>query len=346
MAGEDSYSPYLIIGKLSRDFILTRDGSDISDIPGGHLLYTAIGMSPWETNPGLVSRVGKNLPAAFTDLLTKYHFNTDGIRVIADDLEHRHFISFFGPKNDLRGGNRERTSVLSQYFHAGKAFPKELLGYSYGLQGKNSLTDRTSETVLVRDIPKNYRESRCIHICPLDYLSHNLLPQAFTGSVKPTITVHADHAYMQPYFFEAVKPLVSGLTAFITRERHLRSLFAEKFRISDLDDMIRALLDYGAENIVIRTEDRAYKFIDRIDRRIRRLDPGETDEFEKIGELSCFCGGHLVGLNETYDPVKAAAYGAARASLLKNERNPYNNLHVLDALLTEKIRILESRIEG
>ena len=44
MAGEESYSPYLIIGKLSRDFILTRDGNDISDIPGGHLLYSAIGI--------------------------------------------------------------------------------------------------------------------------------------------------------------------------------------------------------------------------------------------------------------------------------------------------------------
>lgn len=346
MAGEDSYSPYLIIGKLSRDFILTRDGNNISDIPGGHLLYSAIGMSPWETNPGLVSRVGKNLPAAFTDLLAKYHFNTDGIKVIASDLEHRHFISYFEGQNEIRSGSRNRTSVLSQYFHAGKAFPKELLGYTPGRKENHSLTDRTEETVLVRDIPKNYRESRCIHICPLDYLSHNLLPQAFSGSVKPTITVHADHSYMQPFFFEAVKTLISGLSAFITRERHLRSLFAEKYRISDPDEMILALLDYGAENIVIRTEDRSYKFIDRIDRRIRRLPAVEAEEFEKIGELSCFCGAHLVGLNETYDPVKAVAYGAARASLLKNERNPYNNLHVLDALLNEKIRILESRIEG
>ena len=346
MAGEENYSPYLIIGKLSRDFILTRDGEDISDIPGGHLLYTAVGMSPWETRPGLVSRVGKNFPPEFTDLLAKYHFQTDGIRVLASDLEHRHFISYFEPIKDFRNENRDRTSVLSQYFHAGKAFPKELLGYNYGRNGKASLTDRTDETVLVRDIPKNYRESRCIHICPLDYLSHNLLPQAFTGSAKPTITIHADGSYMQPYFFEAVKPLISGLAAFITRERHLRGLFAEKYRISDTDDMIRILLDHGAENIIVCTGDRAYKFIDRIDRRIRRLETGASDGPEKIGELSCFCGAHLVGLNETYDPVKAVAYGAARASLLKNERNPYNNLHVFDALLNEKIRIFENRIEG
>ena len=346
MAGEDSYSPYLIIGKLSRDFILTRDGEAVSDIPGGHLLYTAIGMSPWETNPGMVSRIGKNLPAEFIDLLEKYYSHTDGIKVIAADLEHRHFISYFEAKEDFRSGYRDRTSVLSQYFHAGKAFPKELLGYNYSRSGNNSLTDRTDETVLVRDIPKNYREARCIHICPLDYLSHNLLPQAFSGSVKPTITIHADHLYMQPYFFDAVKPLISGLAAFITRERHLRSLFAEKYRISDLNEMIRILLDHGAENIIVRTEDHAYKFIDRVDRRIRRLVTGIADGSEKIGELSCFCGAHLVGLNETYDPVKAVAYGAARASLLKNERNPYNNLHVLDLLLNEKIRILENRIEG
>ena len=93
-------------------------------------------------------------------------------------------------------------------------------------------------------------------------------------------------------------------------------------------------------------EDRSFRFINASDRKIKMLPPWETDDTDKIGELSCFCGAYLVGLNETYDPNKAVAYGAARASMLTNDRNPYSNLDVLESLLNEKIRRVESQIEG
>ena len=151
---------------------------------------------------------------------------------------------------------------------------------------------------------------------------------------------------MHPYFFEGIKTLVNGLSAFIVRERQVRNLFFEKYRISKLEDMMKILLDYGAENIVIKQEDRSYMFINRADRIVRRLRIEIEDPHEKIGELSCFCGGYLVGLNETYNYIKAAALGAARASMLKNDLNPYNNLNIFEALLDEKARILENQIEG
>ena len=73
---------------------------------------------------------------------------------------------------------------------------------------------------------------------------------------------------------------------------------------------------------------------------------GLQRSYEKIGELSCFCGAYIVGINETYNYLKAAAYGAARAEMLQNEWNPYNNLNIFETLLNEKARILENRIEG
>ncbi len=346
MAGGQDYSPYLIIGKLSRDFILTEEGEDINDIPGGHLLYTAIGMTPWENHPGMVSRVGNNFPSVFIEKLNKYNFDTHGIKVLDRDLEHRNFISFYDHGQGSSFGKRNQQSVLSQYFHAGKPFPREMLGYNAGLDRMDSLTERTGDTVLSRDIPSNYLEARCIHLCPMDFLSHNLLPQAFPGEVKRTITICAGDGYMHPYFFNAVKTLIMGLTAFIVREKRVRELFSEEFKINDIDEMMKIMLDYGAENIVVRMEDRSYRFINRVDRKIKTMKTDPGGKWEKIGELSCFCGAYIVGQNETYDYQKAAAYGAARASLLQNDTNPYNNLNVFDSLLKEKIRIMENRIEG
>lgn len=345
MAGEGNYSPYVIIGKLSRDFILTSSGEDINGIPGGHLLYTAIGMTPWETHPGLVARIGRSFPEQFVAQLESYRFSVRGIKRINDEIEQRNFISYFDSERDHGVENNKAYSVLTQYFSAGKPFPRELLGYHSKRKTGDSLTERTPETILVRDIPPEYIEARCVHLCPMDFLSHNLLPQAFTGTDKRTVTVQAGRGYMQPFFFDAVKSLISGLTGFIVRESYLRNLFVDQFRINELSDMMKILLDYGAENIVVKTNERKYIFINRADRLIQKLDPEPSETFEKIGELPCFCGAYLVGLNETYDYRKAVAYGAARASLLKNDINPYNNLHVFDHLVMEKARIMENRIE-
>lgn len=342
MNGESSYSPYLIIGKLSRDFILTPEGKDLNDIPGGHLLYTAVGMSPWEKSPGLIARAGKNFPRSFIDYLSKYGLNTGGIKVLDIELEHRNFLSYF---DSGTAGTQRNESVLSQYFRAGKSFPKELLGYNSSSGRTDSMTERTSATVLSRDIPRQFLEARCIHLCPLDYLSHNLLPQVFSGDTKRTISMQAGSGYMNPYFYDPVKTLVNGLTAFITHERDLRNLFAEHYRIHDTREMIRILLDYGAENIVVRMEDGSYYFINRADRAIKCLKNKTPEISKKTGELSCFCGAYLVGINETYNYKKAVAYGAARASMLKNDISPLNNLDVFDALLNEKIRIMENMIE-
>lgn len=346
MAGENNYSPYIIIGKLTRDFILTAEGENINDIPGGELLYAAIGMSPKERHPGLVARINSNYPDDFLSLLKKYEFSTHGIKKVNSDLEQRNFISYFDLNNENGYPSRKDQSVLTQYFKAGKPFPKELLGFNIRKKATDSLTERTSETILARDIPTEYLEARCIHLCPLDYLSHNLLPQAFPGGNKRTITIHAGNGYMHPYFFESVKTLVNGLTAFIVRERQVRNLFFEKYRISQLEDMMKILLDYGAENIILKTENRSYMFINRADKKVKYMRVEYKEPYEKIGELSCFCGAYIVGINETYNYIKAASYGAARAEMLQNEMNPYNNLNIFETLLNEKARILESRIEG
>ena len=249
MPGNSTYSPYLIIGKLSQDYILTEEGLDLNNIPGGHLLYAAIGMTPWEKHPGIVSRVGSNYPPEFIQNFAKYDIDTGGIKVLPIPIEHRNFITYFEPEDTKEFREKHRQSVLTEYFHAGKPFPKDLLGYVPSKNNIDSLTERKPETILSRDIPPAMLEARCVHICPMDYISHNLLPQAFSGERKKTITIQTGDGYMQPFFFESIKTLVNGLSALITRERQVRSLFSEKYLITDVGDMLKIMLGYGCINI-------------------------------------------------------------------------------------------------
>ncbi|MBQ6342795.1 MAG: hypothetical protein IJI41_06710 [Anaerolineaceae bacterium] len=346
MPEDINYSPYVIVGKLSRDFILTDKGNDLNGVPGGHLLYSAIGMSPWEKHPGLVSRISKNYPELYIKLLEKHGLDVRSIKIVDDQIEDRCFINYFTKEHNSEKKDNIQKSVLTQYFNAGKPFPRELLGFNNRRIKTDSMTERTSETILARDIPKEYLEARCVHLCPMDYLSHNLLPQVFSKNRRATVSIQAGEGYMQPYFFEAIKSLLNGVSAFIVREKNLRKLFSENFRVSKLYEMMKILLDYGTDNIIVKANDSFFYFINNNDRIIRKLNYSQNSVYEKIGELSCFCGAFLVGLNQTYDYKKAVCYGVSRASLLSNEVNPYSNFDVYEGLVNEKAYALEKYIES
>lgn len=332
----DNYSPYLIIGKLSRDFIITEDDRNVDDVPGGQLLYSAIGMSPWERHPCLVARVGKNYPAEFITQLARHGFGTKGVRVLDQNVEHRRFICL-SHDEDVCKQERNSRSVLSFYFHIGKIFPRELLGFTQPPKYVKDINRRTDETIIVRDIPSDYFEARCVHLCPMSYLSHYVLPQAFSRDEKRTVTIEACSEYMQPVFFQEVKKLVHGLTAFIVKEKDMRSLFSDNLRIREMSDMMKIALDWGVEYVITALKNGDYLLAHAGNGEVRRMRSSEVmDSRKKIDALSCFCGAFLTGLNETYDLYIAAARGAARVSMLNGVDNPYHNLEVLEALANEK----------
>ena len=77
---------------------------------------------------------------------------------------------------------------------------------------------------------------------------------------------------------------------------------------------------------------------------VKKVFDEAKEPFEKIGELSCFCGAYIVGINETYNYIKAASYGAARAEMLQNELNPYNNLNIFETLLNDQDAIVSDEL--
>ena len=108
MPEDINYSPYVIVGKLSRDFILTDKGNDLNGVPGGHLLYSAIGMSPWEKHPGLVSRISKNYPELYIKLLEKHGLDVRSIKIVDDQIEDRCFINYFTKEHNSEKKIREK----------------------------------------------------------------------------------------------------------------------------------------------------------------------------------------------------------------------------------------------
>lgn len=332
------YFPYVIFGKLTENYIIYPDGSVNNKVIGGNILYTAMGMNPWEKAPGLVARVGKNYPEEWLEKLQKTGFGTRGIKRLSIPTEHRDFIAYDESGQEIHQGN-----FLSVYFNRGLSFPKELLGYKPAEIETNSIKERNDLTILARDIPAEYMEARSFHFCPLDFISHNIIPSVIRRYGQKVITIQSSPDYMIPNMFMDVCYMIAGLSAFITTEKELRSLFSLYPHITDIREMAERLLEYGAENILIMLDDHEMLMLTE-KHQCYRVKPYSDIRINPVGETEAFSGGFNVGYNQKYDPLDGLVYGMTAVSLNSDSRNTLETGNILPELLEGRMKIMRAEI--
>lgn len=332
------YYPYVLVGSITSDYVIYEDGKSRNGIPGGSLIHTAVGMSYWERHPGLISRVGRDFPESFLQLLRDHGMDTSGIKRLERPMEFRRFRSYFG------GDAGKSVSFLSKYFEAGLSLPHDLLGYQCSPEDEEETMKRRDQTIVARDVPAPYLEAAAVHFCPMDFLTHDLLTPVFRQQGQKLITIQSSYRYMIPHFFEQVKDMVKSLSAFITTENELRKLFGDEKRITDTDTMCGILLDTGLESIVIQCRDRSFKAVSRKDRKPVIMPPYDTEIFNPMGEVEAFCGGFITGLRELYELIPAFVRGGVAASFNCDTRDVLSAVDALPELLDAREKRLESRL--
>ena len=118
-------------------------------------------------------------------------------------------------------------------------FPRELLGYRNPASQIDSRTKLLPNTIRQADIPPDFLDASAAHICPLDYLTHTLLPAVLRQAEFTTVTLDPSPGYMNPTYWNEVPALLTGLTAFLPSEEELCSLFQGKS--DDLWEMAEAI---------------------------------------------------------------------------------------------------------
>lgn len=330
------YFPYVLIGSLTREFYILEDGNTVSDICGGDLIYAAVGLSPWEKNPGFVSRISPDYPEAWLRRIRETGFDISGISRTKIPVDQRNFTNQYSSSSE---------NFMSAYFESGNPFPKELLGYRPEKKKIDDPKKKQETTILEWDIPGAYLEARCIHFCPMDFLTHYLIPQVFNrGGVHKTITIQAGDGYMHRSYYEQVKQMIRGLSCFILKEEQLRQLFSAYYWIRDTFDMIRTMMEWGADQIVVQMKNGSWVMA-ASDGKLYRLQPYPTKITNHSGELSAFCGGFITGLNDFYDPVRSLLRGAAIGSIAGENIFPFSCLNTYPDLIDTRISILKEQLE-
>ena len=234
----------LFLGSLRREFILPPEAPPALDIPGGEVLYAAVGAALWGAEVGLVSRVGEDFPRAWLEDWARRGWDVRGVRILPQALDLRRVV-IYEPGFRVSGMPPARAFV-----QRGLPFPKALLGYEPPPPRKMSRERLTETTLRMSDLPPDLDEVRGAHFTPHDWVTHTLLPAALRQAGVSVITLDPAEGYMDPDWSEHIPMLLQGLTAFLPAEEELRRLFAH--RIMDLWEMAEALATWGVEYIVIK----------------------------------------------------------------------------------------------
>jgi hypothetical protein len=329
---------YIIAGQLRRDYGLLPDGKALVDIAGGNLIYAASGLGVWESKKqaGLLARVGEDYPREWLAEFNVRGFDTLGIRVLPEAIDLRSFYAY----SDIY--TRVLEDPAAHFTRMQQPYPKALLNYSRVRNSIDSRTHLTQTSLRQSDIPVDYLDATAAHICPIDYLTHTLLPAVLRQHGCTTVTLDPSVGSMTPSFWDDIPALVSGLTAFLPNEEEMRTLF--QGRNTDLRQMMEAISDYGCEIVVVKRGERGQYLYDRATKTHWEISAYPARVVNPTGAGDSFCGGFLAGYRQTYDPLQAVLYGGISASLTIEGSGAFYALDALPGLAQARMEALKEGV--
>jgi sugar/nucleoside kinase (ribokinase family) len=329
---------FLIIGELSRDFLITTSGKALSDIPGGSVLYAGAAAAYWTKGIiGLVAKAGLDFPEEWIERVQQRGFDIRGIQRNHQITDSRFFISYSDPDSPTI------ESPVIQYSKLGLECPKSLFGYSYSMNHQNIQGPLLVRSISLSEVPPEYLNVTAAHLCPLDITSQKVVSQLLQFSRINTITLEPSTSFMDPSGWADIPPLVKGLTAFIVSEDNLRNLFHGK--TADLWEMAEAIAGYGCENVVIRLREQGQFLYDHQGHQRWTIPAYPIRMNNPRGAGDSFCGGFLAGFRTSYSAIEAVLTGNISSSLMVEGNNPFYTMDTIPTLGTARVDALRKMIK-
>lgn len=316
---------FVLAGCLNRDTILPVSGPPQIDVFGGNLAYAAVGLNIWGGKAGLLARVGEDYPLAWLEGFRPLGFDLSGIKVLNSELDSRRFMAHEDSVTT------HYQNPIQHFADRGLPYPRSMLGYHPPIPFPANRTTPLKVSLQISDIPDPYLDATAVHICPIDYLSHIVLPSVFRQQQASTITLASCPGYMDPAYWEELPSLLSDLTAFITPEAEIRNLFLG--RQTDLWEMGSILAGFGPEYVLIQTEALGYYLVDRVNSKRWIVPQYQSKVVDPTGGRDAFAGGFLAGYKAHYDPVEATLMGSIAASAVVEGSGVFFGLDVMPGLI-------------
>lgn len=326
---------FAIAGRLTREYLLPPTGQPRLDAPGGDLLYAAGGLAAWDSSIALISKITPAYPREWVDNFAAFGLDSRGIYTDPETnaAEMRSFIAY------TESNERSQSDAVSHFARRAMTFPKSLLGYQPPEELQNPLRDIDPLSPSALHVPKEYRDIRCVHLCPFDFTSQSQVVNLFKGGSVQVITLDPDPAYMKPAAWRDLRVLLRGVDAFLPSEEELRALFWGES--NDLWEMAQKVGEHGPQIVIVKRGGLGQYVYDAAGKRRYEIPAYPARLVDPTGAGSAFCGGFLAGYQRTNDPLTAALYGNVSASLKIEGTGPFSPLDALTGLAEARLYSLK-----
>ena len=322
----------VLAGRLRKEYLLPVDSQPYLGYVGGNLAYAAASALMWNAKPGMLARLNQTYPPNWVEDFELAGADISGLRRTAETIDDRFFVAYdqeFGAHYD---------NPISWFADKQLPFPQELLSYKPNIPTYCSKTDYRPDSLRVTDLPQHYLEASAAHLCPIDFISHKILPSLFKAGMVLTLTMRACNCYMDPIFWEEIRSLISDLTAFMMTDVQALKLF--QGRSVDLWEIARILGTYGPEYIIINAKDGTVKIWSRLKSQAWIIPSYSSKASDPTGMLDAFDAGFLASYRNNYDVVDAALHGMVSASFCSEGSGPRFLLNCLPGLTEARLEVL------
>jgi sugar/nucleoside kinase (ribokinase family) len=303
---------YAIVGGLRDDYFITPDNQAHLHQLGGNALYAAVGAQLWARTTaqrvGLIARAGADYPREWLDEIERSGIDVAGVVVRPEPLDQRTFYAYLSLEE------RVDTEPEAHFHRIGQPLPAALAGYATSTEGQEDRTSFSPLGVRPDEINLDYLEAQAFHLAPFDFSVHLSLPKLLRRQPGRVITCDPSVRYMQPQYMADVREIVGQLDAFLPSAMETRALFDGA--IDDLWQAAEAFGEMGARSVVLKLGARGQFVYDSLSRRRWHVPAVRARVVDVTGAGDAYCGGFLVGLTETHDPLEAALRGCVSASLV------------------------------
>lgn len=326
----------IILGKLNRETIVNRNNEIFLDQPGGNLLYTAYSFALWGKTAGLIARIGNDCPDEWLDEIAKKSFDTSGITKTPINCDSRSFF-LVDERKESREGNPQK------YFSEQKLpMPKALLGYEPETGGIDNRKQGTANTIRPENFPDEYLATRYLALCPVDFLTHNMIPAFFRAQTGGDVFIHVSSGYTHSSFFFDVPSIVNGASMVLISEENAKRLFLGK--IDDTWQILEMLASYGVDTIVMSKKSGGFDTLDVPSKKRYHVPSYPVNCIDPVGVDDAFFGGFLAGFLSSFDPLYASIIGSTTASVKNEGSTPKYIFGVLKDLLKARVDYLKESI--
>lgn len=331
-------SDLLVLGNITIDDVVTADSKISPTQLGGNGVYAAAGVRLWDHPVSLVGVIGNDFPRELLGLLASAGVNVDGIHKV--DMPH--FLRsrvFYLPDGTRTDRVQEAASILPP--HAGEVID---LVSEYTEMG-SALHRRywpifAPHPELLR--PEHFK-ARFTHLSPGPLTNNRGNAIALKQGSNRQMQISMDWPWWD-WDREAIADheLLANID-FLLPSKEEFAMHADALANPDWTLVGRALLALGPRVLAIKMSSQGAQV----------LLPGNADwvlipvfptaAIDPTGAGDSFCGGFIVGMAETGDPLRAALYGAVSASFIIENFGFIDSLRIHGTQARARLQALETQ---